>query len=150
MSAPLPFDRTDLPQHTRVVGAPVAAAYAAVTDVVRWPTWMPELLDPVIAKGADHFLFRARRDGRLEHHEGHVIVRGPTHTFGIEVGDGRLWFRTRPSPSGTQIDVILEPPRGGSLRARVRGRRHRARQQGWLVAILDGLATRLEADGLTA
>jgi hypothetical protein len=145
VSAPPPFDRTDLPQHTRVVGAPVTTAYAAVTDVARWPTWVPQVREPVIAKGTDHFLFRADRDGRLEHHEGHVIVRGPTHTFGIEVGDGRLWFRTRPDPLGTRVDVVLEPPGGSSLRTRVGGRRRRVRQQEWLVAVLDGLATHVGA-----
>lgn len=143
MNAAPPFDRTDLPHHTRVLGAPVAATYAVVTDVARWPEWVPEVLDPVIAKGADQFLFRARTAGRIEHHEGQVILRGPTHTFALEAGGSRLWFRTRPSSSGTKVDLVLEPPAEPAWR-RFGGQRRRARREQWMVAVLDGLASRLD------
>ena len=147
MSTTPPFDRTDLPRHTRVVGAPVTAAYETVTDVAGWPAWVPDLLDPVITKGSDHFLFRARREGRIEHHEGTVILRGPTHTFGVQVGEGRLWFRTRPNPAGTKVEVVLERPTPRSMRMRLGGRRRRSREERWVEAILDGLAARVEQPG---
>lgn len=143
MNAAPPFDRTDLPHHTRVLGAPVATTYAAVTDVSRWPEWVPEVLDPVIAKGSDHYLFRARSDGRIEHHEGQVILRGPTHTFALEAGGARLWFRTRPSSSGTKVDLVLEPPAERPWR-RLGGQRRRARREQWVAAVLDGLAAHLD------
>lgn len=146
MSDPLPFDRTDLARATRVVPAPVAVVYAAVTDVTSWPAWFPHLVEPVIAKGGDRFLFRARRDGRTEHHEGRVIVRGTPHAFGVEVGDYRVWFRTRPSPPGTQVDVVLEAPPAPAWRRFGRSRRRTAREQ-WVEVVLDGLAARLTPAG---
>lgn len=139
-----PFDRTDLPRHTRVIGAQIATVYAAVVKVDAWPAWVPDLLDPVIAKGSDRFLVRIRRRGRIEHLECQVIVRGPTHTFGIQVGLDRLWFRTRPSPPGTKLDVVLEPAAVRSLRSSLGSRRRRDRGQQWLVAIVDGLAAHLD------
>lgn len=143
-ASPPPFDRADLPRHTRVLPGPVTAAYDAVTDVARWPAWMPNLLEPVITKSSDHFLFRASRDGRIEHHEGTVILRGPTHTFAVQVGEARLWFRTRPNAAGTKVDVVLERSAPGSMRLRVGGRRRRARDEQWVEAVLDGLAAHLE------
>lgn len=142
MSSPLPFDRTDVPQATRVVAAPVAEVYATVTDVTSWPAWFPHLVEPVIAKGGDRFLFRARRDGRIEHHEGRVIVRGTQHAFGIEVGDHRVWFRTRPSPPGTKVDIVLEAPPAPAWRLLGRSQRRAEREQ-WVEVVLDGLAARL-------
>ena len=146
MSASLPFDRIDLPHATRVVTAPVDATYAAVAEVVRWPAWFPQLLEPVITKSPDRYLFRARRDGRIEHHEGHVVVRGTTHTFGIQVGEGRLWFRTRPNPPGTRIDVVLEPPDVAAWRARIGRARRRQGQERWVAAVVGSLADHLERE----
>jgi uncharacterized protein YndB with AHSA1/START domain len=143
-----PFDRTDLPSATRLVAAPVAEVYATVTDVVRWPSWMPELLDPVIAKGDDRYLFRRQRSGRTDHNEGVVVVRGPTHTFGVQIDAGeRVWFRTRPSPTGTKVDLVLEPLGSATLRQRVRGRSRRAEQDRWLHDVLDGLDRQVAASG---
>ncbi len=146
MSASLPFDRADLPHATRVVTAPVDRAYAAVAEVARWPVWFPELLEPVITKAPDRYLFRARRDGRIEHHEGEVVVRGTTHTFGIQVGEGRLWFRTRPSPPGTRVDVVLEPPAVARWRAGLRPARRRQAQERWVASVLDSLAAHVEGE----
>lgn len=143
MNAAPPFDRTDLPHHTRVLGTPVAATYAAVTDVARWPEWVPDVLDPVIAKGSDQFLFRARKAGRIEHHEGQVILRGPTHTFALEAGGARLWFRTRPSSTGTKVDLVLEPRAEPAWR-RFGNQRRRARREQWVVEVLDALASHLD------
>ena len=141
MSERPPFERTDLPRATRVVAAPVADVYAVVTDVTQWPSWMPELLDPVIAKGDDRYLFRRQRNGRTDHNEGVVVVRGPTHTFGVQIDAAeRVWFRTRPSPSGTKVDLVLQPFGAATWRQRLRGRRRRNEQERWVHDVLDGLA----------
>lgn len=146
MSPSLPFDRADLPHATRVLAAPIDVTYTAVAEVVRWPVWFPELLEPVITKAPDHYLLRARRDGRIEHHEGRVVVRGTTHTFGIQVGEGRLWFRTRPNPPGTRVDVVLEPPDVAAWRSRLGRTRRRQGQERWVASVLDGLAAHLERE----
>lgn len=140
MSPLPPFDRTDLPCGTRVVAAPVADVYATVTDVAQWPSWMPELLEPVIAKGGDRYLFRRQRNGRTDHNEVLVVVRGPTHTFGVQIdASERIWIRTRPTSSGTKVDVVLEAMGSGTWSQRVRGRRRRSEQEQWVVEALDGL-----------
>lgn len=144
MSAPLPFDRDDLPRATRVVGAPVGEVYATVTAVERWPEWVPAVLDPVIAKGDERYLFRSRRDGRIDHNEGRVVLRGPTHTFGVQIDAGaRVWFRTRPTSAGTKVDLVLEPVGAASWRQRIGGRRRRAQQEQWVTGALEGLTAHL-------
>lgn len=143
MSGRPPFERADLPRATRVVAAPVADVYAVVTDVEQWPTWIPEVLEPVIAKGDDRYLFRTQHDGRTDHNEGLVIVRGPTHTFGLQIdASDRIWFRTRPSPTGTKVDLVLEPFGTSTWRHRLRSRRRRDQQERWVHQVLDGLAGR--------
>lgn len=147
MSHRPPFERTDLPRATRLVASPVADVYTMVTDVAQWPAWMPQILDPVITKGDDRYLFRRQRDGRTDHHDCVVIVRGPTHTFGLQIDGGdRLWFRTRPSPSGTKVDFVLEPFGTATWRQRLRSRRRRNEQERWVHDVLDGLDAHVAPD----
>ncbi len=147
MSQRPPFERTDLPRATGVVAAPVADVYAVVTDVTSWPSWMPEVLEPVIAKGDDRYLFRRQHNGRTDHNEGVVIVRGPTHTFGVQIdASDRVWFRTRPSSTGTKVDIVLESVGPAPWRQRLRGRRRRLEQERWVQGALGGLADHATPD----
>ncbi|MCO8126435.1 SRPBCC family protein [Acidimicrobiia bacterium EGI L10123] len=147
MSQHPPFERTDLPRATAVVAAPVADVYAVVTDVTSWPSWMPDVLEPVIAKGDDRYLFRREHNGRTDHNEGLVIVRGPTHTFGVQIDAiDRVWFRTRPSSTGTKVDIVLEPVGAAPWRQRLRGRRRRLEQERWVQDALSGLADHATPD----
>lgn len=138
-----PFERTDLPHQTRILGGAIADVYATIADVTAWPRWVPGLVDPVIIKGRDSFFYRTRAGDQVQHHEGAVIVRGPTHTFGVQLHEGRLWFRTRPNPLGTKVDIVLEPPTAGRLGRLFGTHRRHTRRQSWLDSILDGLVDQL-------
>lgn len=146
MTATLPFDRDDLPRATRVIDAPIAAVYETIATPDRWPTWMPDVIEPVIVKSGDRFVFRSQGRGAVEHHDAHVITRGPTHAFAVEIDETeRLYFRTRPSPTGTKVDVVAEriaPPKGWRRSSSRRQRDDRARS---LESALAQLAAGIEA-----
>lgn len=148
MNATLPFDRDDLPRATRLIDAPIATVYETIATPDRWPTWMPGVIEPVILKPGDRFVFLSQDTSLVEHHEARVITRGPTHAFAVQIDETeRLYFRTRPSPTGTKVDVVAEPmtpPKG--WRRRVNRKRLTDRTRS-LESALARLATAIKAPG---
>jgi len=125
--------------------AEIADVYRAIDAVDRWPLWVGGVVAPVRALGGQTFEVSRIRDGTTTSHRVVITARGPAHTLNMEVDQRyRVYFRTRPHPSGTHVEVVAEPLGKPNWRHRLLRRRRTQERSALLNSLLDRLAARVE------
>jgi len=141
MSDSPPFGQTDLARASRVVPAPIVTAFQMVADVRGWPAWVPLVLEPVIPKDDEHYLFRISTGSNARSVTLRLMLRTPFHLIAFENDDGhQLWVRLRPATGGTDVEIVIRPNPHMTRLERPRERRRSRQRAAWADATLDALA----------
>jgi hypothetical protein len=139
------FERADLPKAGRTIAAAVADVYGAIEAIERWPSWIHGVAAPVQVLGDDAFDVSWVHDGAMTTHRVVVVARGPVHTLFAQVDQRhRIYFRTRPVPAGTHVELVAEQLDEPRWWTRLFRTRRMARTSDRLRSLLDQLATHVE------